>query len=55
MGNAQVNVDHSNFRTLDPGASSVNQAGATLKDIVESVNKVAAIVSDIANASADLT
>lgn len=35
------------------GAGLVNQAGATLKDIVESVVKVADIISEIANASAE--
>ena len=35
------------------GAELVNQAGGTLKDIVESVKKVAQIISDIANASTE--
>jgi len=35
------------------GVSLVNQAGASLQDILESINNVASIVADIANASAE--
>lgn len=45
-----INESASQVKT---GAELVNQAGATLKDIVGSVQKVAGIVSEIASASAE--
>ena len=45
-----INESASQVKT---GAELVNQAGTTLKDIVDSVQKVAGIVSEIASASAE--